>query len=252
MSAHRFVARVIEESDNTIHDDDVARQLGFSGALVPGVELFAGATGAPLRAWGEPWLSRGRLALRFRRPVYDGEELEVRLAPDGAVSVVGPDGETRCAGTAAEAADRPGPEGAQPPEAPLPTALLADPAPGPLGTVREHGTTAENDRYLDAIGETLPLYREQSVAHPGLLLRLVNLALMRNVRLGPWIHTSSDCALLGQARLPAELAVRATVTEVGRRRGHDAVRYDAVVLADGSPVMRVDHTALYRLAAGTS
>ncbi|MDQ1672325.1 MAG: hypothetical protein QOC98_887, partial [Frankiaceae bacterium] len=38
---HRFVAHVIEEAENKIHEDDVARRFGFSGALVPGVELFA-------------------------------------------------------------------------------------------------------------------------------------------------------------------------------------------------------------------
>jgi hypothetical protein len=102
--------------------------------------------------------------------------------------------------------------------------------------------------YLAAIDEPLALYREQSLAHPGLLLRLVNLLLMRNVALGPWVHTSSSCRLLAPARLPAEMTVRGAVRERWQRGGHDRVRYDALVLADGVPVMATDHTAIYRLA----
>ena len=32
---HRFTARVVEEAANKIHEDDVARQFGFTGALIP-------------------------------------------------------------------------------------------------------------------------------------------------------------------------------------------------------------------------
>jgi hypothetical protein len=133
-------------------------------------------------------------------------------------------------------------------EAPLPAALPADPVLGPLGTVVVAGTVADNLAYLDAVAEPVALYRAEAVAHPGLLLRLVNLLLMSNVALGPWVHTSSSCRLLGVCRLPAQVTVRGTVTDVFQRNGHDYVRYDALVLADGSPVLEVDHTAIYRLA----
>ena len=48
---HRFVARVIEEAQNKIHDDDGAQRFGFTGALVPGVELFARITTPLVAAW---------------------------------------------------------------------------------------------------------------------------------------------------------------------------------------------------------
>ena len=242
---HRFVARVIEECDNKIHSDDVARRFGFSGALVPGVELFARTTTPLVAAWGEDWLSGGRIDLRFRRPAYDGEEMLVEL--DGErLAVTGPGGELRCVGAAGPTAPRPDLAGLA--DVPLPPSPVADPVVGPFGSIREPGTVAENDWYLDAIGEPLTLYRERSLAHPGLLLRLVNRLLMRNVALGPWIHTSSDCTFLGPARLPAEMIVHGRGTGVGRRGAHDEVRYDALVLAEGNPVLHVHHTALYRLA----
>jgi hypothetical protein len=126
---------------------------------------------------------------------------------------------------------------------------VADPVVGPLGSVYEAGTVERNDWYLAAIGEPLDLYRQEALAHPGLLLRLVNQLLMENVALGPWIHTSSDCRFLGIARLPRQLTAHGRVTGVGRRGRHDEVRYDALVLAGDEPVLQVHHTALYRLGA---
>jgi acyl dehydratase len=241
--AARFVARVIEESENKIHSDDVARRYGFTGALVPGVELFARTTTPLVAAWGEQWLSSGRIDLRFRRPAYDGEQLRVAL--DGErLTVTGADGDVRCVGSAAPTSSRPDLSGFA--EVPL-AAPADDPVVGPCGSIHEQGTVEENGWYLDAIGEPLDVYRKWSVLHPGLLLRLVNRLLMRNVALGPWIHTSSDCTFLGLARVPAEMTVRGRVTGVGERGAHDEVRYDALVLAGDEPVLHVRHTALYRL-----
>ena len=241
-----FVARNIDpDADNAIHDDDVAQQLGFAGALVPGVELFARATTPLVQHWGERWLAGGRLALRFRRPVYDGEQVVVQLA-DEALAVTGPDGVVRSAGTAG-LVDEPGPV-PRPPRAPLPATLPDAPPDGPLGTVDEVVSVADGAAYVDAVGEPLPLYVERAIAHPGVLLRLVNLLLMRNVALGPWIHTASSCRLLAVAALPATMTVSGVVTERYERKGHAYVRYDALVQADGQPVLTADHTAIYRLA----
>jgi len=41
------------DSDNKIHDDSVAQQFGFSGALVPGVDVLAYAS-HPLSPPGVP------------------------------------------------------------------------------------------------------------------------------------------------------------------------------------------------------
>jgi acyl dehydratase len=241
---HRFVARVIEEAENKIHDDDVARRFGFGGALVPGVELFARITTPLVSAWGEQWLSGGRVDVRFRRPVYDGEELLVEM-DDGRLTATGADGVVRCVGSAAREGTRPDLSGfAEIPAAPGP---VDDPAVGPMGSVVETVTTEQNEWYLDAVGEPLPLYRDQGWAHPGMLVKAVHRLLTRNVALGPWIHTASDCTFLGVARLPARITSHGRVTGVGRRGANDEVRYDALIVADDAPVLHVRHTALYRL-----
>ena len=48
-------------SENKIHDDAVARQFGFTGALVPGVEVYAYACHLPVEVWGGEWLERGAI-----------------------------------------------------------------------------------------------------------------------------------------------------------------------------------------------
>src|SRR5262249_57444420 len=65
-------------SENKIHDEQIARQYGFRGALVPGVTVYAYLTHPLAEAFGAAWLERGTANVRFLKPIHDGEE--VRLA----------------------------------------------------------------------------------------------------------------------------------------------------------------------------
>lgn len=242
------------DSDNKIHDDTVARQFGFTGALVPGVDVFAYASHPFVAAWGADFLSGGRLFARFRQPVYDGDLVTVtcRDGADGAtdLTLAGDDGEPRSVGTAwpAHADDV---DASRFSTVPLPDRRVpAEPdaiALGPLGSVEQPVDHERHSAYLAGINEDLPVY--EKVAHPGALLRLVNELVVRNVELGPWIHTSSDCRFLALAQLPGVLHADGIVTELHERNGHHYVRYDALVSCDGTPVAIVDHTAIYKLAS---
>ena len=72
---------------NRIHDDEVARRYGFSGGLVPGVDVYAYMTRVPAEAWGTDWLARGTMRARFLSPVYEGEA--VRVVPGDPVDLAG-------------------------------------------------------------------------------------------------------------------------------------------------------------------
>src|SRR5688572_4608556 len=65
-------------SENKIHDDGVAREFGFQGALVPGVEVYAYMAHLPVARWGVDWLERGTAECRFLKPVYDGKFVSAR------------------------------------------------------------------------------------------------------------------------------------------------------------------------------
>jgi acyl dehydratase len=257
LSSYRVRARnLAPDSDNKIHDDDVAQQFGFSGALVPGVELFAYLSHPLVEAWGTGFFDGGRLEARFRRPVYDGDELAAAAEPDDsgtfAATLTGPDGVVRAVGRAWPPDGSTTPRRDYPsmpaPRQLLPTGPESLPL-GPLGSVEEPVTVERHDAYLDGIGETLPIYRDVGLVHPGAQLRIVNELLMRNVALGPWIHTASNCRFLAVPKLGSMLRAHGIVTEVFERNGHHYVRYDALVLSDDLPVMEADHTAIYRLAS---
>ena len=73
MEAHRVSAyNTSKFSENKIHDDTVARKYGFSGGLVPGVDVLAYMLHMPVAKWGRDFLERGLIEARFVKPVYDG------------------------------------------------------------------------------------------------------------------------------------------------------------------------------------
>src|SRR2546429_8837611 len=77
-----------KQSENKMHDDTVARRFGFSGGLVPGVDVMAYMMHLPVRRWGREFLERGLIEARFVKPVYDGEDASVTATEtDGVLSI---------------------------------------------------------------------------------------------------------------------------------------------------------------------
>src|SRR4051795_7110802 len=66
-----------KQSENKMHDDNVAKRFGFSGGLVPGVDVMAYMMHLPVAKWGRAFLERGLIDARFVKPVYDGEIADV-------------------------------------------------------------------------------------------------------------------------------------------------------------------------------
>jgi len=249
-------------STNRIHDDTVAREYGFGGGLVPGVDVYAYMTHVPAEAWGWDWLSRGTMRARFLTPVYEGEEVVVVPgapvvdAAGGAtvaLAVRNAAGATCAAGEAGlPAEDVPAPPPRRwpaaepatvPPEA-APDALV----PGTALALDAHRFVAERaGEYLADVRETLPLYSDRRVAHPGWLLRDANYVLSRNVVLGPWIHVESVVQHHAAVGDGERVETRGTVTREWEHKGHRFVELDVGVLAaDGRVAAQVWHTAIYR------
>ena len=250
-------------SENKIHDDSVAQRFGFTGALVPGVEVHAYACHPAVARWGRDWLARGTIESRFLKPVYDQEMAQViaEPQPDGSLALRV---ESKGVLSATATASLPAAAEAAPPVADFP--WNAPPAhdarpdasdetlpPGRwLGTVPEPMTRQALADYLDGVRETEPLYAAEGLVHPGLVLRLCNKALTQNVKLGPWIHVGSAARNLDLARVGEALTVRAKILSNEDRKGHRIVELDALVVAEESQraVARVRHTAIWRVRGG--
>jgi hypothetical protein len=237
-------------STNKIHDDEVARQYGFLGGLVPGVDVYAYMTRVPVAHWGIEFLRHGLMTARFAKPVYDGEKVTVTGTPEDdtlLLTLSGPD-EVRATGQASltpPATDR-----EVPPEAPLPHPRAVASAdslrPGTvLGSIADEFDPVEAREYLAAVREDLTIYTDGPYAHPGWLLRFANSILVANVVLGPWIHVSSDVALLGVVGRGQAIDVHGAVIDEYDRKGHRFVELDIVVVAEGDVVQRIHHTAIH-------
>ena len=78
---HRVSARMpADVTENKIHEDGLARELGFRGGLVPGVTVYAWMTHPVVAALGVPWLERGTFRARFQSPVYFDEPVVIEAA----------------------------------------------------------------------------------------------------------------------------------------------------------------------------
>lgn len=250
---------VSHASENKIHDDTVAQKLGFSGGLVPGVEVFAYASHLPLERWGRAFLERGELAAKFSKPVYDGRMATATAvdATDGTLDIrVESDGVECATGTArlpdkVEAAPSLSAYGYRAPPADLSLRPPADEmslATGlDLSTVPAVLDRERHEAYLRDVRETNPIYADEGIAHPGILLRLCNSALRENVVLPPWIHVGSEMRNLSLARVGETLSARARVVANYDRKGHRLVDLDCLLLAGDRPVAHVLHTAIYKL-----
>lgn len=240
-------------SENKIHDDTVASRFGFTGGLVPGVDVFAYLAHEPMAKWGRDWLNGGYMQARFYKPVYDGDTTTVTSeinAADAMTMAVSARGDACATGTATRTGK------------PAPTTLLGI-APMPamenrppasqaslkvgqtLGTLRERYTRAEGLEHIAAVRDEASLYDDGRIANAAWLLRRANYVLAENVKLGPWIHVESEIDMHGLLHDGEELQVRAVVADNVETKGHLMVILDIQMLTGGRHIMSCRHLAIY-------
>jgi hypothetical protein len=241
------------DSENKIHDDAVAKRFGFSGGLVPGVDVYGYMMHQAVARWGRAWLEHGTASCRLIKPVYDGNLATVTAmeTPAGLGIQVESEG-ILCATGAADL----------PPPVPPPSlaafqaaAVRAERPPASRESLQEGTWLGINPfavtpeyfaQYLKDLRETDPLYAAEGLVHPGVILRSCNWALSHNVVLGPWIHVGSKVQNFAAARVGDTLTARARIERNYEHKGHLFVDLDVMVLTrDTIPVARVAHTAIY-------
>lgn len=240
-------------SDNKIHDDATASRFGFTGGLVPGVDIFAYMQHGPVRRWGREWLSQGAMRARFVKPVYDGEQATLTATPEGEDTLrleLSSRNEPCGLGTAHRIAQHAAidipPAAQQPDQATRPKASMQSMIAGQVfGYPPEVYTRDLGGEHLDHVREDAALFDNGNLCNPAYMLRRVNYILATNVMLGPWIHSESDIRLHALLHHGQVLDTRARVTDNFERNGHLTVALDFAVLADGAPAMTGRHWAIY-------
>jgi acyl dehydratase len=239
-------------SENKMHDDTVAKRFGFSGGLVPGVDVMAYMMHMPVAKWGRAFLERGLIDARFVKPVYDGETADVTAEENnGVLSIeVKSRGQLCATGTASLPAAAPtisiGDYKAVAAVAERKPVNAASYELGKwLGTEPRDWAGEAATEYLADVREADPIYAREGLGHPGLLQRVMNRVLVDNAILGPWIHVGSTMQLLSGAKVGDEITARAKVTGNYDKKGHRFVELDALVVANGkTPLAHCQHIAI--------
>lgn len=213
----RLVARnSATESENFIHADEIAREYGFRGGLVPGVTVY----GYMMQTVPE-WI--GSAQVRLRKPVFEGDELEICREGNRVTAVCGDLCAELTIGDSQHAFE---PIGEAPLPAERPQATRATLIPGAtLGTLSRQFTSAD----------------------PETLLGLANYALIENFVLSPWLHASSDITYCQAVRQGEELLVHSRIHDRFDKKGREFVVLDVVLSQASQPVQSIRHTAIYRL-----
>jgi hypothetical protein len=224
-----------KQSENKMHDDTVAKRFGFSGGLVPGVDVMAYMMHLPVAKWGRAFLERGLIDARFVKPVYDGEMAELTAEEsNGVLSIeVQSRGELCATGTASLPASVPALSMADYKE----VAAVAERRPVSaasyevgkwLGTTPRDWADAAATEYLENIRE-------------------MNRVLVDNAILGPWIHVGSRMQLISAAKTGDVITARAKVIGNYDKKGHRFVELDALVVGNGqTPLAHCHHVAIYQ------
>lgn len=255
LEPHRIQAyNTSKHSENKIHDDAVARRYGFSGGLVPGVDVMAYMMHLPVAKWGRTFLERGLIEARFVKPVYDGEIAEATAdESNGVLTIqVHSRGQLCASGTASLPAVAPSFSLSDY----VDVAAVAERKPVDatsyalgkwLGAVPRTWAADAAGEYLSDIRETETIYAREGLGHPGLLPRVMNKVLVDNAVMGPWIHVGTRMQLLSAARIGDELTARAKVIGNYDKKGHRFVELDALVVGNGkTPLAHCHHIAIYQ------
>jgi acyl dehydratase len=242
---------------NKIHSDEGAAGYGFAGALVPGVGLYAYLARPVVDALGREWLERGAMSAKFIKPVYDGEKVQARarVAHNDPIELklelLNPSGELCAIGSAGLPNSSTTFEPNKYPFRPLgrlrPASIASFSIGDTLGSFEfDPDLKGEMPKFLDNVVETSPIY--DTICHPAFWIAQANEMLIRNIALGPWIHTASDARHYALARDGERLSLRGRVIDLYERRGHELIVIDLGLFGENDrPVAHIKHTAIIKL-----
>ncbi|MBW2396449.1 MAG: hypothetical protein JRG95_19530 [Deltaproteobacteria bacterium] len=204
------------KSENRIHSDEIAKEYGFRGALVPGVTVSAYLIHPAVAAWGEAWLERGRAQVVVHSPVYDREMFRVDVSKaspseyeaelfDPHDAILGRDFERpKASRKVMEHRQRDG--------------LLA--------TRARWNDTAEITSYLRDPERMAAPFSKLGFANPAFVLGLTNWALAGNVKMSPWLHLQTDSQNYRPIAANTELVVESSIADLFEKKGHEFIDVD--------------------------
>lgn len=252
------------DSSNRIHSDEVAKEFGFKGGLVPGVTVSSYLTHPAVEAWGMDWLNRGRVRVVVRKPLYDTYNFTVDLsdATNNSYRAILTDQEgTHCADAFVDT----------PTELPEPPSMRGDPLLKkgqdiPQATLeemqklRDKGMFGLVARWDDKNNMTHYLRDSQKMpellsfsggayANTSYMLGLTNWVLAGNAYMNPWIHLQTESQNFTAVPNGSELICECAITDLFEKKQHQFVDVvvDVYFRDTGRAAMTSKLRAIYKL-----
>lgn len=250
----------VPHSKNQIHGNDMAKQYGFKGGLVPGVTVSAYLVHPAVELFGQDFLNRGFARCRVNSPLYDGETFDVALSEvteDTCQSVL-----CREDGTPLAAADICIAQSL--PSAP---AMRGDPpvskdllpaTPQNMEQLRQAGCrsivytwdgTHEMSSYLRQADLMAGVFHQERFANPSYVLGLSNWALSSNIYMNPWVHLETSWQNHAAIAMGTTIVAETAIADLFEKKGHEFVDADINLFnqADESCVATIRLRAIYQL-----
>lgn len=248
--AHNFAVA----SENKIHSDAIAKRLGFTGALVPGVTVFGHLTWPLTKRLGSAWLQNSFVSTRFLKPAYDGERLTITdNGNDGHVStechnesgalLATLECRTEAHPSIGEFAKLRGPMA---PSERVEITWDSVHVNEPFAPYAWKPDEAYNRDYAARLDDDTELF-QQGVLHPHAILSQANQALVRHFIMPAWIHTGSDIRCRNLLRVGDAIEVRAVPVEKWEKKGHQFIKLYIAYVRGDEVVTEIDHTAIFRV-----
>ncbi|MBI3992061.1 MAG: hypothetical protein HY342_02215 [Candidatus Lambdaproteobacteria bacterium] len=272
---HEIVAHNrIDDPRKQMHDPEVARRMGFAGALVPGTVVYAYMLRPLVARFGGDWFVPQVCELALLKPVYEGQRLRVQVRGDDpaqpqALSVQALDEAGTCLATLQVSVPRPmpapTPQRGQPPAAPAterpPVSWERIVIGQPFARARWTPDAALQRAFCAEADETLPVFldRPRAPLHPGLIVRRANDVLVHHFQAELGIHVASRIVRHRAPVVGETVEVAAVPLEKWRRKSHEYVKFHVTLLgtdaagrahamahADPAVAVELFHTMIYR------
>ena len=248
---HVQARNISRDAGPSVHSDDVARSLGFAGALVAGRAIYSHLLHPLLERFGEAMLSQGRCQVRFLKPAYEGEALTIHTLPAGDgtdprdLQVNAVNGEGAVVASLEASLPSPMPDLPEPETEPVGKTEpfsgektegaweLLEPGQ-PLAVHPWRPTQQHNLEWCKEIGGALPLFSggASSPLHPGLVPTATTAMLHDQLIIRGWVHVSSEFITHRLLRAGQALELRATPISKWEKNGRHFVKLHVAVVED--------------------
>ena len=246
---------------DTVHDDAMARRMGYRAALVPGIIVLGYVADALATRLGMDWVVRGSMTGRSRRGVYDKDRLRIRFlaseAAEGDIrlawSMSNDDDEEVALGEAGLPARRVAPPSLAdyrpaPFVTPPPVVAAGQFSPGDrFGSLEVTITPEFLERVMTDFGQVWPEGRARELFPPGCIQKIVSRSINSSYRFAtPPIFVATRAQHFAEAHVGQVLCTSGIIRTVYVRNGHHY--YDADILVterQDRPIALIQRSMIY-------